>query len=467
MFAKRIASTLEEIGLRCWIAPRDIPPGTEWAAAIPAGIEECAIFVFVLTEHSANDSKWVKLELLQAIASKKPIFVLQCDGVEPGPAIKFLLSDVQWFPLGRNFPDAYIRHLAGAVIARLSSASVVSPPVAMPVFPPKIGKETTVSRRWIIAISTIVGSITVLAVAARLAWLPDPETLYLKGRADLANGQAGRALAEWHKASSRGHREASIALGKELISGRYGDQGMQEGAALLGSLAKNGDTKAQEALDAEINPLIGSEDPHAVATLKPFVDANVPAAEYGMAVHLLNENRTNPAGIALLKRAAQAGVKEAMRELGRAYFQGKGVEEDNRQARDWIRRAAVLGDTIAQNSLARVEAYADADTKYEQDLPSANKGDIPARLRVASYFIQIKGDATQGFNMIQATVAMDSPDPALAAEALNALAECYLNGIGVSEDRARAIELYKKAAELGSDIAKHNYDLLLKQDRKP
>ena len=35
--AEAICAALEAAGLACWIAPRDIPAGTPWAAAIMAG----------------------------------------------------------------------------------------------------------------------------------------------------------------------------------------------------------------------------------------------------------------------------------------------------------------------------------------------------------------------------------------------------------------------------------------------
>src|SRR5215213_1012674 len=36
--ADAVCAALERAGLRCWIAPRDIVPGTDWSAAIVDGL---------------------------------------------------------------------------------------------------------------------------------------------------------------------------------------------------------------------------------------------------------------------------------------------------------------------------------------------------------------------------------------------------------------------------------------------
>jgi formylglycine-generating enzyme required for sulfatase activity len=44
-WADAACAVLEGRGVRCWIAPRDIAPGTEWGAAIIAGIDACRVMV--------------------------------------------------------------------------------------------------------------------------------------------------------------------------------------------------------------------------------------------------------------------------------------------------------------------------------------------------------------------------------------------------------------------------------------
>ena len=50
---------LEDAGIRCWIAPRDIPPGAEWGQAILDGIDLCK-FQIVLVTAEAISSPYVR-----------------------------------------------------------------------------------------------------------------------------------------------------------------------------------------------------------------------------------------------------------------------------------------------------------------------------------------------------------------------------------------------------------------------
>jgi len=53
--ADAVCHYLEEKSLRCWIAPRDIPHGREWADVIVDAISESRVVVLVFSA-SANDS---------------------------------------------------------------------------------------------------------------------------------------------------------------------------------------------------------------------------------------------------------------------------------------------------------------------------------------------------------------------------------------------------------------------------
>ena len=56
--ADAICARLEQDGVRCWYAPRDIAPGADWAASIIEAIEKTKIMVLVFTDF-ANASRQV------------------------------------------------------------------------------------------------------------------------------------------------------------------------------------------------------------------------------------------------------------------------------------------------------------------------------------------------------------------------------------------------------------------------
>ena len=58
---------VREHGIRCWIAPRDVPAGSEWAEAIIDAIEHAIVMVLIFSTHS-NESRQVRREIELAVS---------------------------------------------------------------------------------------------------------------------------------------------------------------------------------------------------------------------------------------------------------------------------------------------------------------------------------------------------------------------------------------------------------------
>jgi tetratricopeptide (TPR) repeat protein len=93
--AQEIAASLEERGLKCWIAPRDVTAGRAYGDEIIRGIESARAFVLVLSKAS-NGSSFVAREVERAVSKQKPIFVIRTANVEPAPALELFISGTQW-----------------------------------------------------------------------------------------------------------------------------------------------------------------------------------------------------------------------------------------------------------------------------------------------------------------------------------------------------------------------------------
>ncbi|MBN1434594.1 SUMF1/EgtB/PvdO family nonheme iron enzyme [Candidatus Fermentibacterales bacterium] len=93
--ASRILEVLEAEGVRCWIAPRDIPLGTQWAEAILDAIEASSALLLVFSAGS-NDSPQVLREVERAVSKRVPIFPVKIDQTEPCRAMEYYLSSHQW-----------------------------------------------------------------------------------------------------------------------------------------------------------------------------------------------------------------------------------------------------------------------------------------------------------------------------------------------------------------------------------
>ena len=102
--ADRIRNGLEQAGVACWIAPRDIEPGTSFPAAITAAISKCRAQVLLLTPQ-ANASRHVLSEVELAFNAGKPILAVLIGKLTPSPDLQYFISTSHWFDADVSFDD--------------------------------------------------------------------------------------------------------------------------------------------------------------------------------------------------------------------------------------------------------------------------------------------------------------------------------------------------------------------------
>jgi len=95
---------LEEKGIRCWIAPRDVQGGTEYAEAIIMGIRNCKIMV-VLFNKNANDSIYVKNEVERAFNYKSILIPFKLDQTIPSATLELFLGSVHSLDATKGNPE--------------------------------------------------------------------------------------------------------------------------------------------------------------------------------------------------------------------------------------------------------------------------------------------------------------------------------------------------------------------------
>jgi uncharacterized protein DUF3365/TIR domain-containing protein len=93
--ADAICNHLESAGIRCWIAPRDIPLGSDWTEGIMRGIDACKVFVVVFSEH-ANDSEHVRREVAKAFSQALAVIPFRTEAVAPNRSLSYFLETVHW-----------------------------------------------------------------------------------------------------------------------------------------------------------------------------------------------------------------------------------------------------------------------------------------------------------------------------------------------------------------------------------
>ncbi len=94
--AEEICGLLEELGLDCWLATRDIQPGSDWGASIIEAIQESRLLLLILTRN-ANTSQHVKREVERAVNRDIPLLAFRVENIEPSPSLEYFLSTTQHF----------------------------------------------------------------------------------------------------------------------------------------------------------------------------------------------------------------------------------------------------------------------------------------------------------------------------------------------------------------------------------
>ena len=162
--ADAICSRLEQDGIRCWYAPRDIRPGADWAASIIEAIESARIMVLVFTDAS-NASPQVLREINNAVSAGVVLVPFKLTEAPPNKGMKYYLSTVHWLD-AMNIPrESSIANLCTLVHSVLDGETPQQGSSAKPAETAPVPVKR--NRRWIPA------AIAVLAVAALgiILWL--------------------------------------------------------------------------------------------------------------------------------------------------------------------------------------------------------------------------------------------------------------------------------------------------------
>jgi hypothetical protein len=126
--ADAICANLESRRIRCWIAPRDILPGTSYAQGILNGIEGSQVFVVVFSSY-ANSSPHVMREVERAVNLGLPIITFRIEEIVPSHEMKYYLGPIHWLDAISKPVEAHINKLAETVNYLLRQSGKYEPPV--------------------------------------------------------------------------------------------------------------------------------------------------------------------------------------------------------------------------------------------------------------------------------------------------------------------------------------------------
>jgi len=168
-----VVEHLEHQGIRCWIAPRDVKPGAQYADAIVRAINEAKTLVLVLSQNAVGSSH-VGREIERAASKNKQIIALKIDPASLTPALEYFLSESQWIDVpALGMTGALSRLSASIGQASTPPSSAVGaggPSAAKPAILTRL-KSGAVAKRVVVAVAILVVLGTVIGVVVRY-WPP-------------------------------------------------------------------------------------------------------------------------------------------------------------------------------------------------------------------------------------------------------------------------------------------------------
>ena len=153
------------------------------------------------------------------------------------------------------------------------------------------------------------------------------------------------------------------------------------------------------------------------------------------------------------RKEAELQDSEGAFNLGLMYAKGFGVERDFVQAAEWMEKAVAWGDSDGAAPAKQYRAMA-------ENLKKAQAGDAAAMAEVAGTYMAMGGSLVQAGEGDDYAESLKWAQKAVEAGCPAGywpLALAYEHGRGVQQDDKKAVELYRKGAELGHAACQHSY----------
>lgn len=126
--ADTVCAKLEQANMKCWIAPRDIKPGEQYASGIVRGIDNAKCMVLIFSQ-SANNSQHVLREIERCIGNNTIVIPFKIDDVMPSDAMDYFLKVAHWLDVHSSNLEQGIEKLKVTVGSILDHPIESSPSV--------------------------------------------------------------------------------------------------------------------------------------------------------------------------------------------------------------------------------------------------------------------------------------------------------------------------------------------------
>lgn len=124
--AMELCYYLEAEGVRCWIAPRDILPGSIFLGSIFDAIDGCSVMVMIFSK-SSDSSPHVLRELARAVTRNILIIPFRIEDIQPSKNMDYLINIPHWFDAITPPAQQYFGPLTEAIKTHLGGLQTVEP----------------------------------------------------------------------------------------------------------------------------------------------------------------------------------------------------------------------------------------------------------------------------------------------------------------------------------------------------
>ncbi|MEY2564677.1 MAG: hypothetical protein QOH88_2870 [Verrucomicrobiota bacterium] len=168
--ADAVCATFEAHGMRCWIAPRDVPPGAAWGGAIVEAIQNSRLMVLIFSEN-ANASGQIAREVERAADYGVTIVPIRVEDVAPAQSLQYFLSNIHWLDALSPPLDRRLQEIAAKIKPMLQqggNAGATLPANPMVATARNFPRQTGSNKRWLLGGAALL----IIVAAVALIWRP-------------------------------------------------------------------------------------------------------------------------------------------------------------------------------------------------------------------------------------------------------------------------------------------------------
>jgi hypothetical protein len=223
-----VVAYLEQDGVPCWVAPRDVAPGADWAEEIIDAIASACVMVLVFSA-SANGSPQVRREVERAVHRGVTVLPFRVENVLPARSLEYFLSSQHWLdafppPMEPHYArlSRYAKSLLAATPGGSGLTAAAPPEGAAAVAPPATAPAAAAARPAVSAVPPAAppSSATLQRLETELARYIGPVARLLVQRAALHTEDVDALIAQLGtEIESESERRLFLTASRQAVSG--------------------------------------------------------------------------------------------------------------------------------------------------------------------------------------------------------------------------------------------------------